>query len=239
MPAVYLALLFSVLAFVCSVVSFIFFRSYLKRRTSQKRILAEIQEEVNRILRSIDETTDRDISLIEEREKNLKSLLEDIDRRLKVYIRETEKRRDAEDAYAALLPKPQDRTVPRTQGENAYQALGKNRYRLGGQELPPAAESAPAASSAPIATPADAASAPEPTGSGLPDTAGENPNTAFPLPRFRVKPSPAETTPPPPVSEQIRELLRAGFAAPVIASRLGISIAEVEFAEALLERREN
>jgi hypothetical protein len=46
---------------------------------------------------------------------------------------------------------------------------------------------------------------------------------------------------PPPVSsvaEQIRSLLRSGLPAAGIASRLGISIAEVEFAAALLERRD-
>jgi len=38
--------------------------------------------------------------------------------------------------------------------------------------------------------------------------------------------------------EQIRELVRAGFTPPVIASRLGLSIAEVEVVTALMERRE-
>ena len=213
MPSVYLALLFSVLSFTVSIFSFIFFRSYLNRRTSQERILAEIQEEVNSILKSIDETTDRDISLIEEREKNLKSLLEEIDKRLKVYIREIHIRREAEDAFAALSPKPPDKSSP-AQGERTYQELGKNRYRL------------------------------EEAGHG------DNSNPAFPLPRFRVKqgsssePRLAETagipetvSPPPSVDDQIRELIRAGFTAPVIASRLGISISQVEFAEALMERR--
>ena len=45
-------------------------------------------------------------------------------------------------------------------------------------------------------------------------------------------PPPSETAP-----AKINELVRAGFPAPLIASRLGISIAEVEFAAALLERR--
>ncbi|MCL2601625.1 MAG: hypothetical protein FWD91_02295 [Treponema sp.] len=38
--------------------------------------------------------------------------------------------------------------------------------------------------------------------------------------------------------EQIRSLVRAGFTPPVVASRLGISIAEVEVVAALMERRE-
>jgi hypothetical protein len=39
------------------------------------------------------------------------------------------------------------------------------------------------------------------------------------------------------MNEQIRNLALAGFSPPLIASRLGISISEVELAMALLERR--
>ena len=65
---------------------------------------------------------------------------------------------------------------------------------------------------------------------------GEKQSPAFPIPSFTVKPlnSSAST-----VADQISQLERAGFSAPVIASRLGLSIAEVEFALALLERRDN
>ena len=66
----------------------------------------------------------------------------------------------------------------------------------------------------------------------------EKAGPAFPLPVFSVKPG-AETPPAPSVGEQIRSLVREGFPPPAIASRLGISIAEVEFAAALLERQEN
>jgi len=51
--------------------------------------------------------------------------------------------------------------------------------------------------------------------------------------------APAEAAPSAsPVVEQIRELVRAGFTAPVVASRLGISITEVELAMAFMEMRE-
>ena len=103
--AVYLILLLSGSALLIAIFSFFYFRSYLKRRTGQERILSEFRAEVNGILKSIDETTERDISLIEEREKNLNNLLSEIDKRLKVYIRELEQ--------------------PRT-----YEALGKDRYRI-------------------------------------------------------------------------------------------------------------
>jgi hypothetical protein len=42
---------------------------------------------------------------------------------------------------------------------------------------------------------------------------------------------------PRPIGEQIRDLSLAGFSAPLIASKLGISISEAELAIALLERK--
>lgn len=70
--------------------------------------------------------------------------------------------------------------------------------------------------------------------------------STFPLPSFSVKaeaePAPSLPSPPagaPPTGEQIRSLIREGFPVQTIASRLGISIAEVEFTAALLERRNN
>jgi len=229
--AVYLALLLSAAALLISVLSLFYFRSYLKRRTSQERILSEFRDEVNKILRSIDETTDRDISLIEEREKDLKTLLLDIEKRLKVYIREMEKRRDAEEAYTALSqaatpPAPtaaptaapnttqanSDSSAPASagKGEMIYTELGKNRFKIN-RQLSSREEKSPEA----------------------------KPDSAYPLPNFKIKPEDTTPAEPSPVSAQIHELLKEGFAPPLIASRLNISIAEVEFAADLLERREN
>jgi hypothetical protein len=57
--------------------------------------------------------------------------------------------------------------------------------------------------------------------------------SAFPVPEVKVEPAPENL---PFVSDQIRSLVLSGISAQVIASRLGVSIAEVEFAAALLER---
>ena len=191
----YLPLLFSVLALGISFFSLLYFKSYLKRRTGQERILSEIREEVSKILRSIDETTDRDISLIEEREKVLKNLLEDIEKRLKVYIREMDKRHTPPRVDLGIAP--------------------ANRYPANTQ-VNTSPENVEAAES-----------------SSVPD---RTQSPAFRLPSFSVKQGPSSSQT---VGEQINELVRAGFSAPVIASRLGLSIAEVEFAVALLERRDN
>jgi DNA-binding CsgD family transcriptional regulator/preprotein translocase subunit YajC len=182
-----LSFLFSLAALIVSIFSFFYFRSYLKRRTSQERILSELQNEVDLILKSINEITERDITLIEDREKELKGLLTEIEKRLKTYIRELDQARNAEEVY---------------------QELGKNRYKISKQ----AAESEKAA---------EREKAPE-TGA------------AFPLPDFDLKPEPESSLS---IREQIHSLLRSGLSDAAIAFRLGISIAEVEFAAALLERR--
>ena len=192
-----LLFLFSVTALIISVFSFFYFKSYLKRRTSQERILSEFQEEVNFILKSINETTERDLTLVEGREKDLKSLLEEIEKRIKIYLREMEHARKAEEAY---------------------QELGKNRYKINRQ---PASQ--PAEAEKKIVT-----------------QKTSEVGDAFPLPDFDLKTetnlSPASRVSAPPMGEQIHSLLRSGFSEAAIASRLGISIAEVEFASALLER---
>jgi hypothetical protein len=230
----YLPLLLSALALIISVFSFFYHRAYIKTRTSQERILAEMREEVNGILKSINETTDRDISLIEEREKTLRNLLEEIEKRLKVYVRELEVRRGA---------------------ENAYRELGKNRYRFPQDSLRESdlrsksdsqRESVLRSESEPPREP-DSRDEAEPRGvkQNRPSReAAPQIKPAFPVPEFEIKAEsapdkPAENPPPvPPVGEQIFSLVKAGFSVPSIASRLGISIAEVEFAAALLERRD-
>ena len=207
MSAVYLPLLLSAATLLICIISFVYLKSYLKRRTRlqflREEVLSEIREEVTKILRAIDETTERDISLIEEREKELKSLLDEIEKRLKVYIREMETRKEADEVYAKAASQV-------SQNDGTYLELGKNRYRINTKETV-AAETEP-----------------------------QYQYTAFPLPAFSVKPEEGPLSEYiPTTAEQIRELLRAGFPAPVIASRLGISIAEAEFAAALYERRDN
>ena len=223
MTSLYLAVLFSVLAFALSVVSFFYFKSYLRRRTGQEHILSEIRDEIDSLLKTIDNTTERDISLVEERERKLKSLLEEADKRLRNYSAEVNKYNSAVDTYALLMKKEEAETVSgaeprvedaapaRASAEKSYRDLGKNRYRPNPGAVSSAAESAPKyPASVPGVVP------------------------AFPLPSFTVKNSYTR----PSAGAQIRELARAGISPPVIASLLGISISEVEFAAALLERRD-
>ena len=216
--ALYLPLLLSALALVICILTFLFSRAYIKRRTSrewilQEGILEEIRDEVNALLKSIDEITDRDITLIKERENSLKSLLGEVDKRLKLYIREMDKRRDAEETYAALSPSGNEaassagESASPAAAEGTYLDLGKLRYRLKKQEaaVVPANPSAPETPQ--VKPQADSAKA-----SAVP----ANPSS---------------------VNDQIRSLLKEGIPAEKIALRVGVSISEVEFAAALMERQ--
>ena len=247
MALMYFSLLFSALALVLAAVSFLYFKSYLKRRTGQERILSEMREEVDSIMREMDGAVERDISLIEERKRNLKTLLDDIDRRLKVYVREMEKLKNAEETSAALSQKNR---APE-QAPKRYQDLGNYRLNRRPAEERRVSADMEASSDPPgpgnyLLTESKYYAPTDDTG-GL--AAGNGP--AFPLPGFSVKPEagpgplregnspddPAQSDTAP-LDGEIRSMIRAGFPAPLIASRLGISIAEVEFAAALLERRD-
>jgi len=102
--------------------------------------------------------------------------------------------------------------------EEVYQELGKNRYKINRSLVSQAAESEKAAEREKVSE------------SGA----------SYPLPDFDLKPESEssfsikkeQTT-----REQIQSLLDSGLSDAAIAFRLGISIAEVEFAAALLERR--
>ena len=128
-----LALLFSALALFFSFFSFFFFKFYLKKRTSHERILSDVRDEVEKLLKSINEVTDRDISLIEERQKNLRTLLQETEKRISVYIKEVERSQEAEAVHAQL-------SSQRKSPEEAYQELGKKRYKVKEQALLPLEE---------------------------------------------------------------------------------------------------
>ena len=82
--------------------SFIYFRSFIKKKTSFEGILKNVREEISRLLRSLDDITDKNITLIEDREKRLKELLEETDRRMTVYFREIDRREKAERTYREM-----------------------------------------------------------------------------------------------------------------------------------------
>jgi hypothetical protein len=128
------------------------------------------------------------------------------------------------DRRIALLSRDMDRH--RT-GKELYTALGK------AVAVPPAVPAGGAASSAglPPAVPSPAESSPPPVLGALTGAAASS---------APVQGSPAKGSIPPPVrplTERAAELFRQGFSPELIASRLGVSLSEVELALAVSRRR--
>ncbi|GAB1484402.1 hypothetical protein MASR2M78_32200 [Treponema sp.] len=97
-----LSALVSVSSLLLWAAAFLYFRSYLKRRTGSERILQEFREEVEKLVADIDSATDRDSALVEERIRSLRVLLDDADRRIATYSREIDRRAMEEKAYSEL-----------------------------------------------------------------------------------------------------------------------------------------
>jgi hypothetical protein len=221
--------------------SFIYFQGYLRRRTGAERLLADFEEEVNKIIAGIDAATDRDITLLEDKAKSIKALLETLDKRLAVYAREVD-RHSAQDAALTALggaePSIAGKPAPRgVRTEEAYTALGRGLKSLRVYPAAPPVPPGPA-----LGTPFAAEEEPPPvTPADSPDPpSGEsaeiNPaEGAFPQPRFVRSANPVKSRTP--LTERALELSRNGFSPDTIAARLGVTIAEVDLALAISERK--
>jgi hypothetical protein len=216
-------LLIALLSLGLSLFSFFFFLSYLRRRTSRERVLGEFRDEIDRMIAEIDNATDRDAALVEDRIKSLRTMLEDTDKRIALYGRELERRQSQEQAYRAL-------GKPRPVSAAASSAAAP---------APSAAVAAPALAAAPPgASPGDSpAPAAAPGPASPPAAPGEGPDPREPAPPRFVRAARRIAPKPPPFAEQVAELYRGGFSADLIASRLGVALAEVDLAIAILESR--
>jgi hypothetical protein len=135
-----LSLIFAAASLLLCGFSFIYFQSYLRRRTGARRILEDFEEEVNKLIAGIDAAADRDITLLEDRTTAIKAMLETLDRRMAAHARELERREKQEAALNALAPEKDSKTAPVPLGaaapgrtadsvavrtEDAYAALGR------------------------------------------------------------------------------------------------------------------
>jgi hypothetical protein len=97
-----LPIIFSAASLILCGFFFIYFQSYLRKKTAPREILEDYRDEVNKLIFEIDAATERDSYLVEERIKSLKSLLEEVDKKIGIYVREFERRRSTETVYNAL-----------------------------------------------------------------------------------------------------------------------------------------
>ena len=199
-------------ASLCIVVfSFFFFRWYIARKTAARELLADYRAEVYRLIAEIDAAADRDSLLVEERIKTLNKLIEDTDRRIGVYMRELQRSRSGEAMYASL-----GRGIRAALDSRASTEAHTPQLDLIPPETPPPPPSLQN-TSAPQETP------PPPHAPAPPQEAQEPPSRK----RGAKKPK---------IKIQIAELAAQGVSPQKIASRLKLSIAEVELALNLLHR---
>jgi hypothetical protein len=212
-----LALIFSAASLLLCGFSFVYFQSYLRRRTGARRILEDFEEEVNKLVAGIDAAADRGITLLEDRTTAIKAMLETLDRRMAAHARELDRREKQEAALDALAPGKGPKTA--TRAEDAYAALGRglrSSLRVNSPEPPLAPQSGSEEQPDPVEPPKPAEAPAE-----------------EPQPRFVRSANPVK--PKIPLAEQARELYRNGFSPETIAIRLGATLAEIDLALALPE----
>jgi len=179
---------------------FFYFKWYIKKRTSDPRLLADYRTEVDKLNAEIDSVTDRNLRLVEDRIGRLKTILDDADRRIAVYVRELD--RDlagAQTLYTSL-------------GKGIRAALNTpveyHETPSDAQEAQPFNVSEPEAKPPPAAAPAPPPPAPQPP---APQS----------LPGHQVKRQ---------IRAQLEEMIDRGLPPTEIAARLDISLAEVDLA---------
>lgn len=251
-------LILSILNMLFWALSFLYFRSYLARKTGPERILSDFRDEVDKLIAEIDSATDRDSSLIEDRIKSLRTLLDEADRRIASYSREVERRSSEERAYAELgryraraatpsptqnmaptsapsaAPEPSLSTVTPPASVAAHASVSETRAKprslLGASSLPEGAQNDSDVSSA-------AAKGRENSGAeeGRQNSRVGEGGKSESGPRFFRSAAPVEPKAAS-FAERVAELSRAGFSADLIAKRLGATVAEVDLAIALAGR---
>ncbi|WP_304224416.1 hypothetical protein [Gracilinema caldarium] len=198
-----ISFIFSVASLILWAFSFLYVRSLIIKRTSKDRILAEFRDEVDRLIADIDAATDRDIGLIEDRLKTLKALLDETDKRIISYTKELQRRAMQEQAYAEL-------------GRRQSAARPVQRNPITQERQDSLFDENKAASQTAEKTVQDE------------ESAGETPQP-IQTPRF-VKAEKEIKPKPPSFSEQVLELYLAGFSPELIASKLKVTVAEVDLA---------
>jgi hypothetical protein len=211
-----LSLVLAVISLCLCVAFFFYFRRYIARKTSADRLLADYRTEVYRLIAEIDAVTDRNLRLMEDSVKSLKQLLEDTDKRISVYTRELERSRQGEAMSASL-------------GRGIRAALDSS-SPVGPPQEPPSPAELSALSETPSPTPPEADPTAEkerrtrknrekpPRDAQKGEIPGQNVSS-----KRRIK-------------VRIAEMSARGLTPQEIASRLNLSLTEVDLALNLLQR---
>ena len=248
------SLIISIITLCLCVSGFFFFRWYIGRKTAASELLADYRSETYRLIAEIDAAADRDSLLVEERIKTLKKLLDDTDRRIAVYMKEMQRSRAGEQLYtslgrgirAALDSRPDQETPSQTElfsVQDSEKAPTPKEtptptemptpketlvpLKKHGSEMEPSAKTpTPKETPAPTETP---------TPKEMPSQksrSGNNASRGGATEEAAVKRKPKKAK----LKTQIAELSAQGIPPSKIASRLKLSLAEVDLALNLLQR---
>ena len=198
-----ISLVISIISLGLCVFGFLFFRGYIKRKTTASQLLASYRDEVHRLIAEIDDATDRDSLLVEERIKILRRLIAETDQRISVYKQEIQRSYEGQAMYANL-------------GKGIRAVLDSRLPAQEHIEQPSVQEANPAE------TPEGTTNTEKKRSSKKPKTEETETTAESKKPKIKVK---------------IAEMYAQGVPSTEIASRLGLSQAEIDLALNLLQRK--
>jgi hypothetical protein len=205
---------------------YVLLRDRVRRATSAEAQIAEIRDEVSRLVVELNQTTDRNIALIEDRIASLNEQLAVADRKIGLLRREIEKHDVGTQVYNRLAEaRPRAPAGPPLSVELSERPSRAGEERPGGDRewrgVPDHRAPGPAdrgaqngqGASVPLGGPhSDTSSQELRAAGGRREEAGD-------------------------LRERVMLLFRAGFAAPLIASRVGAPLGEVELIISLEQRK--
>jgi len=203
----------SMVCFSLCLVMFFYLKWHIKQRTSALGLSEEHRMEINRLIADINNVTDRNLQVIEDSVTKLKTLLHEVDNRIALYEKDLENLSQ----LAAKLPAQREENSRRN--ETLYTSLGKGIR-------------------AALSNPKDAEPIPILFQPGLRQSEQQIIPSQLPLdqnpPAVSVNQAAGERPLKPPSRKQIRShidlMLGEGISPEEIASRLEISVAEVNLA---------
>jgi hypothetical protein len=208
---------------------YVLLRDRVRRATSAEAQISEIRDEVSRLVVELNQTTDRNIALVEDRISSLNEQLSVADKKIGLLRREIEKHDVGTQVYSRLAetrPRPSP-PVPPLSVELSEKPVPPEDERAAGlrEWREPAPERAPAASARGIAGRQETVVGAQ--GEARPEAPASAQRAAAPGRREEAGD----------LRDRVMLLFRSGFAAPLIASRVGVPLGEVELIISLEQRK--
>jgi hypothetical protein len=212
---------------------YVLLRDRVRRAASANSHIAEIRDEVSRLLVELNQTTDRNIALMEDKIASLNELLSAADKKLGLIRRETEKHDVGTQVYSRLVEGRSRGTSAQAQTIAKMPQPRQEREAVAAGMPPAVAAETPQAPGAQSPLAVELSERPE-------NRTGRAASTAQP----RQKREGVAAGMPPSVAadsadlqQRVMMLHKAGFAASLIAGRVGIPLGEVELIIALEQRK--